>query len=143
VPNPYPTEYDPSQSGIATQNSAQVTVPNVFRPGLDWVTRAEFAREVAGGLFYDDVAARIGLIYRRGSHSVGGSLNFIRYFNVKLQGLQRAAEPGQRLLQRGHRPAVHRGLHADLSRAPVCLRRPRQRDRADPGFYASIDLQQT
>jgi len=143
VPNPYPTEYDPSQSGITTQNSAQVTVPNVFRPGLDWVTRAEFAREVQQGFSYDDVAGRIGLIYRRGSHSVGGSLNFIRYFNVKLQGLQ-----GQQNLVNVSPSA---GIVQQCTKG-CTLTYPELRyvfDGRDnvieptQGFYASIDLQQT
>jgi len=86
VPNPFPGQYDPSHSGITTVTSAQVTNPNVFVPGLDWVVRGEFGREVQGGFSYDDVAARAGLLYRRGPHTVGLSLNFLRYFNVDLRG---------------------------------------------------------
>lgn len=79
-----PFDYDPGHSGITTQNSAQLTVPNVFIPGLDWISRAEFAREVQGGFGYDDVAARTGFLYRRGRHSVAPSLNFVHYFLVNL-----------------------------------------------------------
>lgn len=81
-----PLTYDPAHSGITAENSAQLTVPNVFLPGLDWVTRGEFNREVEGGFSYDQVAARTGFLYRRGSHSVAPSINFVRYLNVNLQG---------------------------------------------------------
>ena len=86
VPNPFPGQYDPSLSGITNQSSAQLTIPTVFFPGLDWITRGEFAREVQNGFSYDDVAGRTGLLYRRGPHSVGGSLNYVRYFGVSVQG---------------------------------------------------------
>ncbi len=79
-----PFDYDRKHSGLTSQNSAQITVPNVFLPGLDSVTRAEFAREVQGGFAYDDVAARTGLLYRRGKHSLVPSLNFVHYFLVDL-----------------------------------------------------------
>ena len=79
-----PFDYDRKHSGLTSHNSAQITVPNVFLPGLDWITRGEFAREVQGGFAYDDVAARTGLLYRRGKHSLGPSLNFVHYFLVDL-----------------------------------------------------------
>jgi translocation and assembly module TamA len=85
VPNIY--QYDPSHSGITTVTSAQITVPNIIRPGLEWVSRVEFAREVQSGHSYNDIAARSGLLYRRGPHTVGASLNFVRYFSVAVQGL--------------------------------------------------------
>ena len=80
-------QYDPSHSGITTITSAQITVPNIIQPGLEWVSRVEFAREIQSGYSYNDVAARSGLLYRRGPHSVGASLNFVRYFSVAVQGL--------------------------------------------------------
>ncbi len=86
VPNLY--QYDPAKSGIVNQSSAQVTIPTSFVPGLDWITRGEFAREVQDGFSYDDVAGRTGLLYRRGPHSVGTSLNYVRYFHVSVQGVQ-------------------------------------------------------
>lgn len=79
-----PFDYDRAHSGITSQNSAQLTVPNVFLPGLDWITRGEFAREVQGGFAYDDFAARTGFLYRRGKHSLAPSLNFVHYFLVDL-----------------------------------------------------------
>ena len=79
-----PFDYDRKHSGLTSHNSAQITVPNVFLPGLDWITRGEFAREVQGGFAYDDVAARTGFLYRRGKHSLAPSLNFVHYFLVDL-----------------------------------------------------------
>ena len=84
VSSPLPGEYDRQHSGLTSQNSAQVTVPNVFIPGLDWINRGEFAREVQGGFAYDDVAARTGFLFRHGNHSIAPSLNFVHYFLVDL-----------------------------------------------------------
>src|SRR5258708_7628196 len=81
-----PFQYDPSQSGITTNNSAQLTVPTGFVPGLDWISRAEFPREVQAGFHFFDVAARPGFLSRRGRPSLAPSLNFVRYFLVSLQG---------------------------------------------------------
>src|SRR5207237_9310723 len=86
VPNPFPGQYDPSHSGITVLTSAQLTIPNMFVPGLDWINRAEFAREIQSGISYQDVAGRTGLLYRRAEHTVGLSLNFVRYFQVDLRG---------------------------------------------------------
>jgi translocation and assembly module TamA len=88
VSSPFPGSYDPTHSGITNQNSAQLTVPNVLIPGLDWITRGEFAREVQGGFAYDDLAARTGLLYRRGRHSVAPTLNWVHYFLVNLYSAQ-------------------------------------------------------
>jgi translocation and assembly module TamA len=82
----HPWDYDASQSGITSNNSAVLTVPNVLLPGLDWVSRGEFTREVQAGFNYYDLAARTGLLYRRGRHSVAPSINFVRYFGVSLEG---------------------------------------------------------
>ena len=86
VPTIY--DFDPDQSGITTHTSAQLVIPNFFRPGLEWINRVEFAREIQSGFSYDDVAARTGLLYRRGPHTVGLGLNFVRTFNVRVAGLQ-------------------------------------------------------
>jgi len=79
-----PFEYDKQHSGLTTQNSAQLTVPNVIIPGLDWISRGEFSREVQGGFAYDQLAARTGLLFRHGNHSIAPSLNFIHVFLVDL-----------------------------------------------------------
>ena len=86
VPSALPSEYDPALSGITTLSSAQVTIPNIIIPGLEWISRLEYAREIQNGFSYQDVAARTGGLYRRGPHSISASLNFIRYFNVNLHG---------------------------------------------------------
>jgi len=88
VPNPLPGQYEAAHSGITTVTSAQLTIPNIFVPGVEWVSRAEFAREIQNGFSYEDIAARTGFVYRRGPHSVGLSLNFVRYFNVDLHGAE-------------------------------------------------------
>ncbi|HYY52966.1 MAG TPA: POTRA domain-containing protein [Myxococcales bacterium] len=140
VPNPFPGEYDPSHSGITTLTSAQVTNPNVFVPGLDWVVRGEFGREIQSGFSYDDVAARAGLLYRRGPHTVGLSLNFVRDFHVDLRGtdLSKLAQTNSQFV-------------ADCPRA-CTLTYPELRYSYDgrdnvieptQGFFGSVSLQQT
>ncbi|HEX4382070.1 MAG TPA: POTRA domain-containing protein, partial [Myxococcales bacterium] len=81
-----PFDYKPDQSGITSENSAVVTIPNIFTPGLDSVNRAEFDREVQGGYSYDQFALRAGLLYRYGRHSIAPSMNLVRYFLVNLEG---------------------------------------------------------
>jgi translocation and assembly module TamA len=90
-----PLDYDPRHSGITAQNTGQLTIPNIIIPGLEWISRGEFAREVQGGFAYDDVAARTGLLYRRGNHSVAPSLNFVHYFLVDLYGANLATVIGR------------------------------------------------
>jgi translocation and assembly module TamA len=140
VPNALPG-YDVGHSGITTQSSAQLTVPNVIKPGLDWITRLEFAREIQSGFSYDDIAGRIGLLYRRGPHSIGGSLNFVRYFAVDLRG----TEVSDVIQQPGL------GIVGDCGKA-CTLTYPELRYSYDgrdnvieptQGFYASVGLQQT
>ncbi|TMA25311.1 MAG: hypothetical protein E6J78_18025 [Deltaproteobacteria bacterium] len=79
-----PFSYDPAHSGLTSSSSAQMVVPSVILPGLDFITRGEFRREVQGGYSYDQVAARVSLLYRRGRHTVSPSLNFVRYFLIDL-----------------------------------------------------------
>jgi translocation and assembly module TamA len=79
-----PFDYIPSESGITSENSAVLTIPNIWTPGLDSVNRAEFDREVQGGYVYDEVALRVGLLYRYRQHSFAPSLNLVRYFMVDL-----------------------------------------------------------
>jgi translocation and assembly module TamA len=85
VPSALPSQFDPAQSGITTLTSAQLTIPSVLVAGTDWVSRVEFAREVQAGFSYDDVAGRTGLTWRRGPHTVSGTLNYVRYFSVAVQ----------------------------------------------------------
>jgi translocation and assembly module TamA len=126
-----------------TQTSAQLTVPTVFFPGLDWVSRAEFAREIQFGFDYNEVAARASLVYRRGRHAVAPALNFVRYFNTNLQGVDL-----QTLFDKAGQTA---GLVKNC--VPTCtLTYPEIRYTYDSrdnvleptvGFFATIDLQQT
>ncbi len=99
VPNPFPGQYVAEDSGITTLTSAQVTIPNIFVPGLEWVNRGEYAREIQSGFSYQDVAARTGLLYRRGPHSVSASLNFIRYYQVELRGTDLSTVSGAAIAQ--------------------------------------------
>jgi translocation and assembly module TamA len=79
-----PLSYDPAHSGLTSSSSGQLTIPNVILPGVDFVIRAEFAREVQGGYSFDQVAGRLAFVYRRGRHSFSPSLNFVRYFLIDL-----------------------------------------------------------
>jgi translocation and assembly module TamA len=80
-----PFDYSPTQSGITSENSAVLTVPNIWTPGLDWVSRGEFDREVQGGYAYDEIAARTGFLFRYQKHTVAPSINLVRYFLVDLR----------------------------------------------------------
>jgi translocation and assembly module TamA len=80
-----PFDYSPTQSGITSENSAILTIPNIITPGLDWVSRGEFDREVQGGYAYDEIAGRTGLLFRYQKHTVTASLNLVRYFLVDLR----------------------------------------------------------
>jgi outer membrane protein assembly complex protein YaeT len=81
-----PFDYSPSQSGLTAENTVTLTIPNTWTPGLDVVGRAEFDREVQGGYSYDEIAGRIGVVYRLKQHTIGAGMNLVRYFNVNLQG---------------------------------------------------------
>jgi translocation and assembly module TamA len=76
-----------TQTGIVTLTSAQLVTPNVLIPGLDLVSRIEFARELQQGLSYEEVGARFGPLFRLDRHTVSATLNFIRYFNANLNGI--------------------------------------------------------
>jgi translocation and assembly module TamA len=138
-----PIDYDPAQSGITSSSSGQLTVPNVFLPGVDFVTRAEFAREVQGGYSYDQVAGRVAFLYRRGRHSFSPSINFVRYFLIDLRGAQL-----DQLIAKGGPSA---GLFAEC-KTSCTLTYPELRYTYDArdnaieptsGFYASAGVQQT
>ena len=141
VPNPLPGQYDDAHSGITTVTTAQLTIPNIIIPGVEWITRGEFAREIQNGFSYEDVAARTGGLYRRGSHSLSLSINFVRYFNVDLRGTELLD-----VLQAGGA-----GIVRDCPRA-CTLTYPELRYTYDgrdniiepsQGFFASAGLQQT
>jgi len=137
VPNPFPGQYVADQSGITTLDSAQVTVPNVFIPGLEWVTRGEYAREIQSGFSYQDVAARIGLLYRRAQHSVSLSMNFVRYFEVELRGTDLSSVSGAAIAQ--DCPKACNLLYPELRYtfdARDNLIEPTE------GFYGSVSFQQ-
>ena len=138
-----PFDYNPDVSGITTLSSAQLTVPNVLLPGLDWITRGEFAREVQGTYDYDEVAARMGLLWRHGRHSVAPSLNYVRYFNVSLRGTTATT-----LITTGGQKA---GIFQDCP-VSCTLTYPEIRYTYDgrdnaietsQGFYATVGFQQT
>src|SRR5207237_3101431 len=132
-----------SSNGIATLTSAQLTVPTVFFPGLDFVSRAEFAREIQFGFDYDEVAARASLVYRRGRHAVAPALNFVRYFNANLpnadlQTLLNKGGPSLALLQRCI-PSCN------LTYPEIRYTYASRDNVLEPtvGFFATVDLQQT
>jgi translocation and assembly module TamA len=138
VPNPFPGQYNADHSGITTLSSAQLTVPNIIIPGLEWISRMEYAREIQNGFSYQDVAARTGGLYRRGPHAVSASLNFVRYFKVDLRGTDLQTVTGAAILR-------------DCPKA-CTLTYPELRYTYDgrdnliepsQGFYGSVSLQQT
>ena len=134
--------YARDQSGIVTQTSAQLTVPNFYYPGLDAVARGEFDREFQQGFSYDEVAARFSLLYRRGRHSISPSLNFVRYLNIQINtGIDNTFTQSTK------------GSLADDCPSGACtLTYPEIRYTYDgrdnvietlEGFYATVDLRQT
>ena len=76
-----------TQTGVVGSISAQLTTPNVLVPGLDLISRIEFARELQQGFAYEEVGARFGPLFRIDRHTVAATLNFIRYFNAGLNGV--------------------------------------------------------
>lgn len=143
VPSALPSQYDSAQSGITTLTSAQLTIPSVLVAGMDWVSRVEFAREVQSGFSYDDIAGRTGLTWRRGPHSVSGTLNYVRYFSVTVQGTQGLG----RLVN-----LAGAGIAQEECRGGCTLTYPELRYAYDgrdniieptQGFFTTIGLQQT
>jgi translocation and assembly module TamA len=134
-----------TQTGPVTLTSAQLTTPNVLFPGVDFVSRAEFARELQQGFSYYEVAGRFGPLYRIDRHSIAASLNFVRYFNASLNGIdltQLVLQGGQGL-----------GVLANNNCIPSCtLTYPELRYTYDSrdnvlepttGFFGTVSLQQT
>jgi translocation and assembly module TamA len=138
-----PFDYLPSQSGITSENSAVLTIPNIWTPGLDSVNRAEFDREVQGGYAYDEVALRGGFLYRYKQHSFAPSLNVVRYFLVDLRGSSLATVVNTA----GSNAAIFNDCPNNCTVTFPELRYTYDgRDsaiEATKGFYASISLQQT
>jgi translocation and assembly module TamA len=140
-----PTLLNPEQTGVTTLTSAQITVPHVFEPipGLDFVSRGEFARELQQDFGYDYIAARFALVYRISRHTITGSLNFVRYFDASLNGVDFTT-----LVQTG---GQNLGLLSNC--IPTCtLTYPELRYTFDSrdsvleptsGFFGTIDFQQT
>ncbi|MGZ6126551.1 MAG: BamA/OMP85 family outer membrane protein, partial [Myxococcales bacterium] len=141
VPSPFPTQYDAAHSGITTLTTAQLTVPNIFVPGLEWISRLEYAREIQSGFSYQDVAGRTGGLYRRGPHSVSFSINYIRYFSVDLRGTELS-----KLLQSGTSGFVGDCPIACTLTYPEVRYTYDGRDNViepSQGFFTSLGLQQT
>lgn len=138
-----PWDYDPAQSGITTRSSAQLTIPSVLIPSLDFISRGEFAREVQAGFSYDDVAARFSLLYRRGSHSISPSLNLVRYFLVNVRG----ADLFNILARSGSSAGIVNDCPGSCNLTYPEIRYTYDgRDNAiEPtqGFYATVSVQQT
>jgi translocation and assembly module TamA len=134
--------YDKAQSGIVTETSAQLTIPNFYYPGLDAVARGEFDREFQKGFSYDEVAARFSLLYRRGRHSISPSINFVRYLNIVVNtGVDNTFTQ-----------STKGSLAEDCPSGACTLTYPELRYTYDArdnvietleGFYATVDLQQT
>ncbi|TMB08111.1 MAG: hypothetical protein E6J64_02945 [Deltaproteobacteria bacterium] len=76
-----------TQTGPVTLTSAQIVTPNILFPGLDFVSRIEFARELQQGFAYNEIAGRFGPLYRFDRHTIAASLNFVRYFDALLNGV--------------------------------------------------------
>jgi translocation and assembly module TamA len=137
-----PFDYIPTQSGITSENSAVLTIPNIFTPGLDSVNRAEFDREVQGGYAYDQFGLRVGLLYRYGRHSFAPSLNFVRYFLVDLR-----TDLAKVVSTAGTNAAIFKDCPAACNLTYPELRYTFDaRDSAietTTGFYATASLQQT
>ena len=138
-----PFNYDKARSGFTTTDVAQLTIPSVLLAGLDLINRAEFDREVQASYDYDEVAARIGLLYRRRRHAIAPSLNFVRYFLINV--------PGSQLYTAIGRSGTGAGIFADCPTS-CTLTYPEIRYTYDgrdniieptQGFYASLGLQQT
>jgi translocation and assembly module TamA len=141
-----PTIADPA--GPVTLTTAQLVTPGVLIPGLDFIVRNEFAREVLVGFSYDQFAARTSFLYRRGYHAIAPSLNFVYYFDSAL-ALQGTLSNVSDLLIRGGS-----GAAAIISNClPSCtLLYPELRYTFDlrdnvvephQGVYFTISLQQT
>lgn len=79
-----PGPFAPEKSGLVTLSTAQLTLPAVLVPGLDFVSRGEFSRELQSGFDYSQVAARFALLLRLGRLSVSPSFNLVRTFAASL-----------------------------------------------------------
>ena len=139
-----PSVFERSKSGLVLASSAQLTVPSVILPGLDFISRGEYARDVQVSFDYQRVAARFSLLYRRGKHSVSPSLNLVRYYDVNVP----AAERESGILSGGNSPSLLR----DSCEKACLLTYPELRYTFDArdsvleptrGVFFTIDLQQS
>ncbi|HWE25864.1 MAG TPA: POTRA domain-containing protein [Myxococcales bacterium] len=96
-----------TETGFVTLTSAQLVNPGFFIPGLDLITRGEFARELQQGFSYNQIAARFGPLYRIDRHSIATTINFVRYFDATLTGADftTLANQGQQGLAAGCVPS--------------------------------------
>jgi translocation and assembly module TamA len=135
-----PTLTASTLTGLVTQTSGQMTIPTVLLPGLDFVGRGEFSRDIQLGFNYDQVAARAALVYRRGRHAVSPSLNFVRYFRAELNGVSLTT-----LNQQGLNPLRQCIPSCNLTYPELRYTYDSRDNVLEPtdGFFATIDFQQT
>jgi translocation and assembly module TamA len=131
-----PNITQPTTTGVVTQTAGQITVPTVFFPGLDFVSRGEFSRR-SGRLQLRPGGARAALVYRRGRHAISPSINFVRYFNSQLNGVSISTlnQQQQLGLSSASRPATWR------TRAALHLRLRDNVLEPTRGIFATIDFQ--
>jgi len=132
-----------TKAGITTFDSAQLTVPRLWR-GFDFAVRGEFARELQSGFAYDEVAARVSLGWHHGYHAIVPSLNFVRYFDASVD------LDLQSLINQGNQNIA---ILASSNCIPTCtLTYPEIRYSYDSrdnvfeprqGFLVTVDLRQT
>jgi translocation and assembly module TamA len=132
-----------TQTGLVNLTSAQLVTPNVLFPAVDFISRVEFARELQQGFAYNEVAARFGPQYRIDRHTIAASLNFVRYFNATLNGVDLT----QLVLQAGQNALI-----LDQCIPSCTLTYPELRYTYDSrdnvleptsGFFGTLALQQT
>ena len=130
-----------TETGLVTLTSAQLVTPNILFPGVDFVSRAEFARELQQGFTFEEVAARFGPLYRIDRHSIALSLNFVRYFNAGLNGIDLT-----QLVAQGGTPLLDSCIPACTLTYPELRYTYDSRDNVlEPtsGFLGTVSLQQT
>jgi translocation and assembly module TamA len=132
-----------TQTGLVNLTTAQLVTPNVLFPAVDFISRVEFARELQQGFSYNEVAARFGPQYRIDRHTIAASLNFVRYFNATLNGVDLT----QLVLQAGQNALI-----LDQCIPSCTLTYPELRYTYDSrdnvleptsGFFGTLALQQT
>ncbi len=79
-----PSLTSPDKTGPVSLTTAQITLPSVIPPGIDFIGRGELDREIQYGFNYYETAARAALQLRRGPNTIVASVNFVRYFAATL-----------------------------------------------------------